>query len=372
MRRHEKSQRVDIDEYFHGFEDLTEPLATQTSWSPAPTSRSPSVKAILTGNPVPAAPVLAPYQYQSSILSQPKPLNPFELEAAHRAVASIKHQLLGSSDPGVQAQIFPPTPTVAVSQPGSPSPVALVLQKALPLRRSSASQGSHRLWWGSLVAILGTTVTALLVYAYSSNRLPPSLAQVPPLNRLSLVPQRPWSHLSLRLMRLPSPTPAAILRPNPPDEPGAINQAMKFAYTAAELTQSATTEEDWQQVILFWRRAIDELEPIQAKSPFFDQAQERRQTYQDNFDYAQGEREMAPFRLAVNAAETASEMATSARTTEDWAEAAAKWQEALSHMDAVSPQSSRYGVAQAKRAEYATKFAYAQTRYLVSQSRGAL
>lgn len=369
MRRHEKSQRVDIDEYFHGFEDLTEPLATQPNWPPS--SRSPSVKAILTENPGSAAPVLAPYQYQSSILSQPKPLNPFELEAAHRAVASIKHQILGTPDPGVQAQIFPPTAAVA-AQPGSPTSVALALPKALPLGRSSISQGSHRLWWGSLVAILGTTVTALLVYAYSNNHLPPYLAQVPSLGHLAQVQNGPWSRLSLKPVRLPLPAPSAIVRPNPPDAPGAITQAMKFAYTAAELTQSATTEEDWQQVILFWRRAIDELQPIQADSPFFDRAQERRQTYEDNFAYAQGELEMAPFRMAVIAAEAASEMAISARTTEDWAEAATKWQEALGHMDAVSSRSARYAVAQAKRAEYATKFAYAQTRYLVSQSRGSL
>ena len=369
MRHREKSQRVDIDEYFHGFEDFTESLATLPSQPPALSPKSQAVKTMLMGNPDQASPVLAPYQYQSAILSQPKTLSPFELEAAHRAVTSIKSQLIGDFAPGVQAQIFPPTPAASASQDGINALVAVAAQTSLPPQRSSATQGTERIWRGSLVAILGTTITALLVYAYGNNHLQPYLAQAQTLGRLSLVQANHLSRLSWQQVRLALPKPPVIASLNRTAEQAAMAQSMKFAYTAAELTQSAMTPDDWQQVLLFWRRAIDELQPIQAGTDLFPQAQERRQRYQDNFAYAQGELEMAPFRIAVNAAELASKMADSATTAEEWADIAAKWQEALSNMEAVSTKSSRYEIAQVKRAEYATKFAYAQNRHLDLQAR---
>ena len=60
-------------------------------------------------------------------------------------------------------------------------------------------------------------------------------------------------------------------------------------------------------------------------------------------------------------------MASSASTPEDWSNVATQWKEALSYMNAVSSQSASYEVAQTKRAEYATKFAYSQNRYLTLQ-----
>ena len=368
MRRYEKSQRVNIDEYFDGFEDVEDPLAVESHWPmEAVFLVSQPLKAIFTDNVGQAAPVLAPYQHQSSVLSEPKLLSPFELEAAHRAVSSIKSQLIGEPDSSVQAQVFPPsawdvTPQHRwLAQASSVSPMGSTFSRFFTTRPVAMVKGISLIWWGSLVAIVGTTVAAMALYAHSPYPLHPHLAQAQTLG------QRTWAKTQAHLAK---PMPSVGLMTNHTDEQAAMAQSMELAYTAAELTQSATTHEDWLQVITFWRRAIDELQPIPTQSDLFKAAQERRQLYQKNLTYAQGELEMAPFRIAVVAAESASQMAANAMTLEDWAEVAAKWQEALSHMESVPAQSSRYEVAQEKLAEYATKFAYSQNRYLTLQTQG--
>lgn len=372
MRRHARNQRVDIDEYFHGFEDFSESLATQPSWPPADSSSAPSVKAMLISARDQTAPALAPYQYQSSTLRPSKALSALELEAAHRAVSSIKSQLIGDRDPGVQAQVSPPTPAAAVVEDGSGSPSTSFFPSSLALQQTSSAWREPQFWWGSLVALLGTTVAAVVVYTYNSPNLDLYLKQAQVLKQQSLAQVNHLGRLSLQQAHRALPTQPVISKTNRTADQAALAQAMKLAYTAAELTQSAITPEDWQQVLMFWRRAIDELQPIQAEPPLFEQAQERRRIYQDNFAYAQSELDKAPFRMAVQAAELASEKAANATTSEDWAVVAATWQEALSQMESVSTKSPRYKVAQAKRAEYATKFAYAQNRYLALHVQGEI
>ncbi|QQE64051.1 hypothetical protein GFS31_07230 [Leptolyngbya sp. BL0902] len=374
MRRHEKSQRVDIDEYFQGFEDGADFRAIEASLPMEAFLTAQPFKAILTGKVDQASSVLAPYHRQSRGGSGPKLLNSLELESAHRAVFSIKSQLVGDPDPSIPTQVYPPdawdvTPeNSSGAEAEATTPVSSAFAKFFHLRPHGRTQGLSRLWRGSLITLAGTTVVAMALYAYSPAYLQPYLTQAQTLSRLSLVQVR---HLGRQLLaqadRATAKSPLGIMAHRSEDH-GAMAQAMELAYTAAELTQSATTHEDWLQVITFWRRAIDELQPIPAQSHLFPSAQARRQLYQSNLAYAQGELEMAPFRLAVNAAESASQMAASASTLEDWADVAATWQDALRHMESVSTQSSRHGVAQEKLAEYAAKFAYSQGRYLTLQA----
>jgi hypothetical protein len=377
MRRHEKSQRVNIDEYFHGFEDGAEPVVTQVTQvtqvaqaaqaaqvvgQPAPTRAAPPFKAILAAKPGYIPPVLAPYQPQGRTLAAAKPLSSFDLASAHRAVASIKHQLIGDPEPSVPTHVFHPGPTGAISQASIPVQDDASAQS--PLDPVSAAPSSARLWWGGLAALVGTTASALLVYAHSTNHPNPAPAQTQILDRQALtLGQRTFAQAG---RTLPSSS-AAAPQSQRTAEQAAMAQSMRLAYTAAELTQSALAPEDWQQVILLWRQAIDELQPIAADHPLFSQAHARKQIYEDNLAYAQGELETAPFRMAVKAAEAASKMASSASTPEDWSNVAAQWKEALSYMNAVSSQSASHEVAQTKRAEYATKFAYSQNRYLTLQ-----
>lgn len=373
MRRHEKSQRVDIDEYFEGFEDGADPLTIEASLPMEAFLASQPFKAILSGKVDQASSVLAPYPRRSHGFGGPKSLNSLDLEAAHRAVFSIKSQLVGDPDPSVQTQVYPPDAwDVApedslVAEASATAPTMSAFPKFFSTRPTMRAQGISRIWWGGLVTIVGTAAAAMALYAYSPDYLQPYLTQAQTLSRLSLAQARHLGRLSWAQARLTPRLPIGI---NRTEEQAAMAQSMRFAYTAAELTQSATSREDWLQVITFWRRAIDELHPIPAGSDLSQSAQVRRQLYQNNLAYAQGELDMAPFRLAVNAAESASQMAANAATSEDWAKVAAKWQEALRHMESVSTQSSRYDVAQEKLAEYATKFAYSQSRYLTLQAQG--
>ncbi len=63
----------------------------------------------------------------------------------------------------------------------------------------------------------------------------------------------------------------------------AVNQAIK----AANLTQSATTQTDWQTVTDRWQNAIAFLEAVPDDSPQYITAQEKIAEYQKNLNYAQ-------------------------------------------------------------------------------------
>lgn len=324
-----KHQTVDIDEYFEGFEDTAEPLGIPPSWPTTHALTALSFKAILMDKPTDDRPVLVPYQRQGSTLRAAKSFSAFELASAQQAVISIKQQLM--AEPKHTAQ-----PTLAQA-----------LRWATPTHLSRAGVVS--------VVILGTTLVAMATYPGSGR---------------NGLPVQALGSASLGVMgSLPTPTSPETA---PTADQVAFQRAIEQGQTAAELTQSATTEADWQAVISLWQQAINELQPILPDSPLFSQAQARYQSYQTNVAYAQAKLEVTPLQSAVDAAETASQLAANAITQDDWAEVAIKWREALSSMEAIPTSSPHYEVAQAKMAEYATKFAYSQNRYLRLQSIGAL
>lgn len=66
------------------------------------------------------------------------------------------------------------------------------------------------------------------------------------------------------------------------------------------------------------------------------------------------------FRNAVNIAINASKLAQSAETEEEWNLVASQWQEAVTMMKKVPPESANYELAQKKALEYQKNLAYAQ------------
>jgi hypothetical protein len=143
-----------------------------------------------------------------------------------------------------------------------------------------------------------------------------------------------------------------------------FSSAINYAYKAAELTQTATTTQDWQTVEKYWLKSIQALEQIPEDSDLIEKVNTRLELYQKNRLYARGE--FDTFREAVNAAEEASSMVKIANSAEEWNLAVETWREALELMNMVSRNSPNYALAQEKLAEYALKFAYTQNKYLDS------
>jgi len=63
--------------------------------------------------------------------------------------------------------------------------------------------------------------------------------------------------------------------------------AVRAAIDAAELTQSARTPQEWQEVVNHWQAAIEGMSQISVQSPHYAIAQDRLSTYTQNLNYAQ-------------------------------------------------------------------------------------
>lgn len=344
MNLSSKVRRVDIDQYFDDLEDPASAASTEPSQGSATAStrlpsKERSLKDRLLGHgdggwPRSSSPII-PLAIATDGSSQRQ----FELETAHRAVLAMQAQLRAELSSGLDQ------PIVTVQSP---------LMK--------------RQRWRSTPWVVGTLTTlgaVAMVGGQTTNELPTCsqyrYCQVVQHTLLAVWPFRDGR-------RIAAPSLSATPASQTADE-AAFAKSARSAYTAAEMTQTARTSEDWQLVISFWQDAITTLNTIPSSSAAFSSAQPKIREYQANAAYAESELAMAPFRLAVATAEVASELAQSARTHDDWSVIAAKWDEALTLMGQVSDQHERYDVAQQKLAEYATKFAYAQQRYLALQNR---
>lgn len=91
-----------------------------------------------------------------------------------------------------------------------------------------------------------------------------------------------------------SSSPAVVLSP-PPESPSPVptaqddsfRQAVNAAMSAAVLTQSAISKEDWDLVVSRWESAITLLKKVPESSPNYTTAQAKIQEYQRNLNYAQ-------------------------------------------------------------------------------------
>jgi hypothetical protein len=221
------------------------------------------------------------------------------------------------------------------------------------------------------VAIASVTLTAFHLLGRFTPQLPPSVMLSPP---------------------SPGDNVAAI----PPED--AFRQGVNAAITAATLTQSASTQAQWETVESWWSEAIALMEAVPPDSPDRPVAEQKAVEYQTNGSYARTQitriayapppppplfpmpvthsllpppppPAQAPspppqpqeiFRYAVNQAMSAASLTQWAETQQDWIQVTQEWQQAIGLMESVPEESRDYSTAQSKAIEYQTNLLYAQ------------
>jgi xanthosine utilization system XapX-like protein len=71
-----------------------------------------------------------------------------------------------------------------------------------------------------------------------------------------------------------------------PVQSDSFRRAVNRAMSAAELTQTAGTQEEWQTVAQWWEEAIALMKAVPPSNPHHDLAQEKVEEYSHNLDYA--------------------------------------------------------------------------------------
>lgn len=77
--------------------------------------------------------------------------------------------------------------------------------------------------------------------------------------------------------------------PTSPEQSDAFRRAVNRAMSAAELTQVADSQEEWQTVVTWWQDAVDLMKTVPFNSKNHAIAQTKVQEYQNNLNYAQGQ-----------------------------------------------------------------------------------
>ncbi len=80
--------------------------------------------------------------------------------------------------------------------------------------------------------------------------------------------------------------PSAIQQPSPTPSPDTFPLAVKNAIAASQLTQTAKTDTQWQEIIHNWEQAIAQMQTVPSTSPKHPTAQQKIPEYQRNLDYA--------------------------------------------------------------------------------------
>jgi hypothetical protein len=78
----------------------------------------------------------------------------------------------------------------------------------------------------------------------------------------------------------------ANLQPTP-SQVDAFRWAVNRAMSAAEVTQTAQTKDEWNTVVDWWKEAIRLMQSVSRTSPNYELAQEKVKEYQENLAYAQ-------------------------------------------------------------------------------------
>ena len=154
-------------------------------------------------------------------------------------------------------------------------------------------------------------------------------------------------------------SPTNVLAEDTQNDPfyDAINQATK----AANLTQTAKSNQEWEEVSQSWINAIALLKSLPQNHPQFTLATQKVQEYENNLNYSRknSQNQQNSFRLAVNHATEAANLTQTATSTQEWEKVIKHWQDAISLMKAVKPDHSQYFLAQEKTIEYQRNVNYA-------------
>jgi len=89
---------------------------------------------------------------------------------------------------------------------------------------------------------------------------------------------------------IPRASPQSVVvspRPTQNVDSGMYKQAIAQAMSAANLAQSASSQDDWKLVVNRWQRSINLLKSIPKVDPTYAKAQTKATEYQKNLGYAQ-------------------------------------------------------------------------------------
>jgi hypothetical protein len=85
-----------------------------------------------------------------------------------------------------------------------------------------------------------------------------------------------------------TPTPITSAPPaNSSPQPDSFREAVNKATSAATITQSAKSKDDWNLVASQWQEAIALMKAVPSSHPYYTVAQQKSIDYQRNLDYAQ-------------------------------------------------------------------------------------
>ncbi len=126
-----------------------------------------------------------------------------------------------------------------------------------------------------LIVALGAGTLALLLAVFGVTTL---LGQM----------RQPDGPVTPPLMETPiSPDDGTAPPTEPPGSPNPFRDAVNAATQASQLTQTASTKEEWQAVADGWQQAMTLMQQVPASDPNYAIAQDRAVGYQPNLAYAQ-------------------------------------------------------------------------------------
>ncbi|MGB3512685.1 MAG: hypothetical protein WBA93_26400 [Microcoleaceae cyanobacterium] len=147
-----------------------------------------------------------------------------------------------------------------------------------------------------------------------------------------------------------------------------FQEAINYGTNAANLTQTAKSIEEWNQVKDDWQKAINLMNEVPESDPNYLVAQNRVIQYQNNFNYAQKVTEKQAsqqtvkerfFQEGINEATTAAFLVQKAKTKDEWEYISTIWEKAIEYMKAVQPSDPNYQAAQDRVIQYKKNLEYA-------------
>ena len=194
----------------------------------------------------------------------------------------------------------------------------------------------------------------------------------------SSAPKPPKSTASTDSSVAPKASKASSSKPSSASKGDRFQNALDTGMSAAQLTQSAKSKEDWNVVVSRWQSAIKSLKAVPKSSQNHAKAQKKLTEYQKYLAYAQQQAksgakptsaakpsssatpQLVNMQDAFDTAMGAAVIAQSAQSKDDWTLVASRWQSAINLLKAVPASSPNYAIAQKKIAEYQRNLSYAQ------------
>jgi tetratricopeptide (TPR) repeat protein len=149
------------------------------------------------------------------------------------------------------------------------------------------------------------------------------------------------------------------------ENPDPVSEAVAQATAAANLTQTASTWEEWHRVAQHWQEAIARLETVSREHYHWDFAQQRIPDYQKNLTYARQQFDrLDPLKPALNKGGRASQLTRVAVDKRDWTEGVQAWQDAIAQLQIIPPTYPNSSLLQQKRVEYERNLTFSQQQLL--------